>query len=100
MRQALMKPALNTLFKTTDLTLKTLGLWLADIPLRLWLGWEFFEAGIEFAVLIGLPLWLFIYFGKKLDMRFGTKYFVLIGIVLALFTSSFAIYKRIRSYRN
>ncbi len=47
MRQALMNPSLNTLFKTTDQTLNTLGLWLADIPIRLWLGWEFFEAGVE-----------------------------------------------------
>jgi putative oxidoreductase len=47
MRQALMKPSLNTLFKTTDQTLNNLGLWLADIPLRLWLSWEFFEAGVE-----------------------------------------------------
>jgi putative oxidoreductase len=42
-----MKPSLNTLFKTTDQTLNNLGLWLADIPLRLWLSWEFFEAGVE-----------------------------------------------------
>jgi len=33
--------------KATSGYLNRLGLWLADIPLRLFLAWEFFDAGLE-----------------------------------------------------
>lgn len=37
----------KSLTKTLSTYLSTAGLWLADIPLRLFLAWEFFDAGLE-----------------------------------------------------
>ena len=42
-----MKNALNFLIQTLSAHLNTAALWLADIPLRLFLAWEFFEAVLE-----------------------------------------------------
>lgn len=42
-----MRNSVNFLIQTTSAYLNTVGLCLADIPLRLFLAWEFFEAGIE-----------------------------------------------------
>lgn len=59
------------------------------------------EAGIEFAVLIGLPLWIFIYLGQRLDFHFHTRHiWSLIGIFVALFVSSLGIYRRILYYKS
>ncbi|KUM55267.1 HvfX family Cu-binding RiPP maturation protein [Rheinheimera sp. EpRS3] len=38
---------MNSLTKTLSASLNSVGLWLADIPLRLFLVWEFFDAGLE-----------------------------------------------------
>ncbi len=54
------------------------------------------QTGIEFAIILGLPLYLLIMAGKWLDQKQNTHFFVLIGILLALSISSFAIYKRIK----
>jgi uncharacterized membrane protein len=59
-----------------------------------------FELGIEFAVILALPLLAFIYAGKWADARYGTKYFVIIGILLALTLSSYMIYKKIKELKN
>ncbi|MGY5798045.1 HvfX family Cu-binding RiPP maturation protein [Rheinheimera faecalis] len=42
-----MKNSVKVLIQTISAHLNTTGLWLADIPLRLFLAWEFFEAGLE-----------------------------------------------------
>lgn len=38
---------MNSLVNTASTSLNSVGLWLADIPLRLFLAWEFFDAGLE-----------------------------------------------------
>ncbi len=53
------------------------------------------EAATEFAVIIGLPLYGFIKLGKYLDSRYDQRFFTILGILLALFISGYAIYKRI-----
>ena len=55
-----------------------------------------FELGIEFAVIIALPLIGGIYLGQWLDMRYNQKFFVIIGILLALGLSSYMIYRKIK----
>lgn len=42
-----MNYSVQPLVKATSGYLNRLGFWLADIPLRLFLAWEFFEAGLE-----------------------------------------------------
>lgn len=59
------------------------------------------EAGVEFAVIIGAPLWIFIYFGQRLDFHFHTRHiWALIGIFAALFVSGLVIYRRILYYKS
>ncbi len=58
------------------------------------------EVGIEFAIMIGLPLYLLIKLGQWLDQKQGTEYFVLIGILISLPLSSYMIYKRIKTVKN
>ena len=59
------------------------------------------EAGIEFAVIIGMPLWIFIYLGQRLDSHFNTGYmWALVGIFAALFVSGLVIYRRILYYKS
>lgn len=59
-------------------------------------NWELIGIAGEFGYLIAVPLLIAIFVGKWLDGRFGTRYFVLIGLGIALGISSFAIYKSIR----
>ena len=54
-----------------------------------------FELGIEFALIIALPLIAFIYTGKWLDNKTNHHFFVIIGILLALALSSYMIYRKI-----
>ena len=56
--------------------------------------------GLEFAVYIALPLIVFIWLGKKLDVRLHTKFLVIIGIFLALGLSSYLIYKKIKEVKD
>jgi F0F1-type ATP synthase assembly protein I len=58
------------------------------------------EAGIEFAFLIGGPLILGILAGPWLDNRYHHNFFVIIGILLGLTISCFAIYVRIKHYKK
>lgn len=39
--------SVKSLTKTLSTSVNSVGLWLADIPLRLFLAWEFFDAGLE-----------------------------------------------------
>lgn len=64
------------------------------------LGYMVAEAGIEFAVMIGLPLYLFILLGKWLDQKYHKSYLVIICIFAAIALSSFMIYKKINSYKK
>ena len=50
----------------------------------------------EFGFIIALPLVAFIFLGKYLDTRANTKYFTLIGVLLALTLSVTWLYKRIK----
>ncbi len=56
--------------------------------------------GLEFAVYIALPLIGFIYLGKWADAKLNTKFFVIIGIFLALGLSSYLIYKKIKEIKE
>ncbi len=58
------------------------------------------EAGTEFAVMIGLPLIGFIYLGRWLDTKYNHRFFVIIGIFVALALSSFMIYKKINQIKD
>ena len=58
------------------------------------------EMGIEFALILALPLLAFIYAGKWADAKYGTKYFVIIGILLAIALSSYMIYRKIIALKN
>ena len=64
------------------------------------IGFMLFEAGIEFALLIALPLLGFIYLGRWLDAKWGTRFLVIIGILLALTVSCLGIYQRINQYKK
>jgi uncharacterized protein (DUF697 family) len=59
------------------------------------MGYALFEVGLEFAVMIALPLIGGILGGKWLDTRTGHHFFVIIGILTALALSSYMIYKKI-----
>lgn len=58
------------------------------------------EVGIEFAVIIALPLTAFVFLGKWLDAKYGTNFIVIIGILLALTLSSLAIGKKISDIKK
>ncbi len=64
------------------------------------IGFMMFEAGIEFAMLIAFPLIGFILLGKWLDNRWHTHFIVIVGILLALATSTMAIAKKIKDYKK
>ncbi len=55
---------------------------------------------IQFGFVIALPLLAFIYIGKYLNERYDSKYFVLIGILLALTLTIIWITKRINQIRK
>lgn len=50
----------------------------------------------EFGLIIALPLLFFVYVGKYLDSHFNSKYFSILGIAIALFTSTTLIYRQIK----
>ena len=54
------------------------------------------QLGIEFAVIIALPLLVFIYGGKWLDAKFHTNFIVIIGILLAIGLSTYLISLKIK----
>ena len=51
----------------------------------------------EMGFIIALPLVAFALLGKYLDKRWGTNYIVLIGILLAIVSSTVWLSKRIKS---
>jgi len=59
-----------------------------------------FEMGIEFAVILALPLIAFILGGKWLDAKTNHHFFVIIGILLALALSSYMIYRKIKELKK
>jgi uncharacterized membrane protein len=59
-----------------------------------------FETGLEFALIIAIPLILLIYAGKWADSKLRTHFFVVIGILLAISCSSYLIYKKIKEIRK
>ncbi len=61
---------------------------------------QLMEIGFDFAAYIAIPLLAFIYGGKWLDRRYGTKFFVIIGIFLALGSSSYLIYKKVKGIKD
>ncbi len=64
------------------------------------IGYLMFEAGLEFAFLIAVPLVAFLFLGKWLDAKFNRHFFVIIGIFVGLTVSCFAIYKRINELKK
>ena len=63
-------------------------------------GLMLFEAGIEFAVIIALPLIAFTLLGKWLDAKHNTHAYVIVGILLALALSVAGITKKIKDYKK
>jgi hypothetical protein len=61
---------------------------------------QLISIGIDFAVYLGAPLFLFVYAGKWMDSRYHHKFFVLIGLFLALGLSSYLIYKKIKAVKD
>jgi hypothetical protein len=55
---------------------------------------------VEFGFIVVVPLLGFGYLGKWLDNRYHQKFFVLIGILLALATTTLWFYRSIRRLMN
>ena len=53
-----------------------------------------FELGIEFAVILGLPLIGALYLGKWLDAKYETKFIIIICLLLGLALSWYMIFKK------
>lgn len=49
----------------------------------------------EFGFIIALPLLGLTFIGKYLDNKYNSKYFVLVGLFLAIFLSTLYLYKRL-----
>lgn len=64
------------------------------------LGYMLFEVGIEFAVMIALPLIGGILGGKWLDVKTGHRFYVIVGILGAIALSSFMISKKIMDLKK
>jgi hypothetical protein len=58
------------------------------------------EAGFEFAGLIAIPLVAGLLIGKWLDRKYNHHFFVIIGILLGITITCFAIYSRIKDYKK
>lgn len=63
-------------------------------------GLMLFEAGMQFAVMIALPLILLVLLGKWLDAKHNTHTYVISGILLALTISVVGIGKKIKDYKE
>ena len=62
------------------------------------LGVNVLELGIEFGVIIAVPLLLLIALGYYLDKTLGTvPLFILLGLFLSIGISSYALYKKINA---
>jgi len=58
------------------------------------------ELGIEFAVILALPLIGGVYLGKWLDAKYGTKFIIIICILIALAFSWYMIFRKIMDVKN
>jgi hypothetical protein len=61
---------------------------------------QLIEIGLDFALYLAIPLFAFIYAGKWLDTKYNHKFYVIIGIFLALGLSSYLIYKKIKAIKD
>ena len=64
------------------------------------LGLLLWETGLEFAVIMAAPLIGFIYLGKWLDSKYHQKFFVILGLFLAIALSSYLVYKKIKDLKK
>lgn len=55
---------------------------------------------LDFAAIIAVPLLALIYLGKWLDGKYGTEFFVIIGILSAILISVTLIYRRIKDIKK
>ncbi len=62
---------------------------------KLFNAMSMFNVAVDFGLIIALPLVAGVYLGKWLDSRYGTKYMVLIAILVAIFISAVGLYKQI-----
>ncbi len=58
------------------------------------------DFGLEFAVILILPLVAGVLVGKWLDTKYHHKFYVVIGLLAALFISGFTIYRKIKDYQR
>ncbi len=61
---------------------------------------QLMSIGLDFALYLAIPLFAFIYVGKWLDRKYNHKFFVIIGILLALSLSFYLIYKKIKAVKD
>jgi hypothetical protein len=61
---------------------------------------QLMELGLDFALYLAIPLFAFVYAGKWLDAKYNHKFFVIIGIFLALGLSGYLIYKKIKAIKD
>ncbi len=52
------------------------------------------SVGLDFAVILAAPLIIGIYVGKYIDTRMGTKYWVIVCLLVAMATSAVGIYRQ------
>ncbi len=57
-------------------------------------------AGIDFAIIIAIPLIILIFLGKWLDEKQGTVRYVLLAIPLAIMISAMGIYRQIQKLKD
>jgi hypothetical protein len=69
-------------------------------PTKKVVGLLMLEAGTEFIFLIAVPLIAGLFLGKWLDKKYNHHFFVIIGILLGLTVTCFAVYRRIKDYRK
>jgi len=67
---------------------------------RMFKAVSMYSVAIDFALILALPLVAFIFIGRWADNRFGTRYLVVVGILLAIATSSMAVARQIKKISN
>ena len=64
------------------------------------LGPMLLETGMEFGVMLALPLLIFISLGKWLDTKYNHHIFVILGLFMAIGLSCYMIYKKIKDLKR
>jgi hypothetical protein len=64
------------------------------------LGLMLWETGLEFGVMLALPLIIFVYLGKWLDTKYNRHFFVVIGLFPAIGLSCYMIYRKIKDLKR